>query len=59
MIPRFLLTLLLISAVAVTVSAGTIEGTVSPGKSSVVYHSGKHIPNAIAAARHGPEGLDV
>ena len=49
MIPRFLLTLLLISAVAVTVSAGTIEGTVSPGKSSVVY----------VDTIQGPEGLDV
>ena len=34
---RFLLTLLLIAALAVSAVAGTIEGTVSPGKSSVVY----------------------
>ena len=37
MIRSFLWMLLLIAAVAVTASAGTIEGTVSPGKSSVVY----------------------
>ncbi len=37
MMRSFLLMLLLIAAVAVTATAGTIEGTVSPGKSSVVY----------------------
>jgi len=37
MMRSFLVTLLLIAAVAATAAAGTIEGTVSPGKASVVY----------------------
>ncbi len=61
MMRSFLVTVLLVTTVAATAAAGTIEGKVSTGKVCRLcgHHPGQNLPGTLAAAGHQPKGLDV
>ena len=62
MTSRFSLLIILVFTLATAALAGTITGTVSPGKSSVVYVdavSGKTFPAPTSETTDGPEGTGV